>query len=64
MTNSLFIGIIQLVVEIVLSFILQWYIGLYKDKDKDNLLLQKNFFNNKWLNKIVKLTFEVFGQSK
>ena len=29
----------------------------------DNLLLQKNF-NNKWLKKIVKLTFEVFGQSK
>ena len=24
----------------------------------------KKNFNNKWLNKIVKLTFEVFGQSK
>ena len=41
------------------------YIYIYKDKDKDNLLLQTNLiFNNKWLNKIVKLTFEVFGQSK
>ena len=34
-----------------------------KDEDKDNLLLQTKC-NNKWLNKIVKLTFEVFGQSK
>ena len=32
-----------------------------KDKDKENLLLQTILiFNNKWLNKIVKLTFEVF----
>ena len=36
----------------------------YLDKDKDNLLFQKKIVNNKWLNKIVKLTFEVFGQSK
>ena len=35
------------------------------DKDKDNLLLQTNLsFNNKWINNIVKLTFEVFDQSK
>ena len=28
-------------------------------KDNDNLLLQTNLlFNNKWLNKIVKLTFD------
>ena len=41
------------------------YIYIYKDKDKDNLLLQTNLiFNNKWLNKIVKLTCEVFGHSK
>ena len=34
-------------------------------KDKGDLLLQNNvIFNNKWLNKIVKLTFEMFGQSK
>ena len=36
-----------------------------KDKDKDNLFLQKNLiFDKQWLNKIVKLTFEVFVQSK
>ena len=34
-------------------------------KDKDDLLLQKNLiFNNKWLNKIVKLNFELFGHIK
>ena len=39
------------------------YTSIYMIMDRIIYYCKINF-NNKWLNKIVKLTFEVFGQSK